>query len=87
MTLDCVSVSLSKVFECGQAYVALSRAKSLDTLKVLDLNDNSVRANPRVVKYYVSLRKNAMGQMQMQPMALGEKFAKSTGMLKRMKTM
>ena len=87
MTLDCVSVSLSKVFECGQAYVALSRAKSLDTLKVLDLGDNTVRANQKVVQYYVGLRKKAMDAQNMEPMPLGSTGMQSGAMLKRMKTM
>ena len=58
MTLDCVSVSLSKVFESGQAYVALSRAKSLETIKVLDLGVNSVRANQKVRTARINYRSN-----------------------------
>jgi hypothetical protein len=43
MTLDYVKVSLRSIFAPGQAYVALSRASSLDGLEVIDANASCVK--------------------------------------------
>lgn len=57
LTLDCVEMSLSKIFEAGQAYVALSRAKSLQCLRVLDFDSKQVWANPTVLEFYQKFRR------------------------------
>ncbi|EDW03995.1 ATP-dependent DNA helicase PIF1 [Drosophila grimshawi] len=57
LTLDCVEMSLSKVFEAGQAYVALSRAKSLQSIRILDFDAKQVWANPQVLQFYKNFRR------------------------------
>ena len=39
----------------GQAYVALSRATSLDGLQVLNFDENKVRVHPKVVEWVKTL--------------------------------
>uniref|UniRef100_A0A8C6X3C3 ATP-dependent DNA helicase PIF1 n=1 Tax=Naja naja TaxID=35670 RepID=A0A8C6X3C3_NAJNA len=58
MSLDCAEVSLARVFESGQAYVALSRARSLASLRVLDFEAKVVRANPSVLQFYKELKRD-----------------------------
>lgn len=54
-TLERVKVDLGKVFEKGQAYVALSRATSKQGLQVLNFQKAKVMAHPRVVEFYNKL--------------------------------
>ncbi|CAN0109584.1 unnamed protein product [Pylaiella littoralis] len=56
MSLDRASVCLSRAFEYGQAYVALSRVRSLEGLSVIgNIDPSKIRAHPRVVAFYRAL--------------------------------
>lgn len=50
MTLDVAQIDLSRVFEPGQAYVALSRLRTLEGLHLLWLNREGLYAHPLVVR-------------------------------------
>ncbi|OLL25652.1 Glycogen phosphorylase, partial [Neolecta irregularis DAH-3] len=54
-TLERVKVDLGRVFEKGQAYVALSRAVSRDGLQILRFEPSKVMAHPKVRTFYQSL--------------------------------
>jgi ATP-dependent DNA helicase PIF1 len=56
-TLDCALIDIgSSTFEVGQAYVALSRVKSLDSLYIYDFEPSAIKAHPKVVEFYTQLR-------------------------------
>lgn len=75
LTLDCVEMSLARVFDAGQAYVALSRAQSLETLRVLDFNAQQVWANKDVLDFYKRFRRQ-LEQMELVPLGKKSKLAK-----------
>lgn len=52
MSLDKVRVHLARCFADGQAYVAMSRARTLEGLFIADINGNSIRANPVALEFY-----------------------------------
>lgn len=59
MTLDKLIVDCSRIFECGQIYVALSRIKTLEGLYLKFFDPNKVVANKDVIEFYNSLRNHA----------------------------
>jgi ATP-dependent DNA helicase PIF1 len=54
-TLERVRVDLGKIFEKGQAYVALSRATSMEGLQILRFDPRKVMAHEKVRLFYSSL--------------------------------
>lgn len=54
-TLPRVKIDLRKIFEKGQAYVALSRSTTQAGLQVLNFDKSKVIAHPRVSQFYNSL--------------------------------
>lgn len=56
MTLERLVVDCNRIFECGQAYVAMSRIKALDGLHLRSFNPNKVLVNEEVVNFYDSIK-------------------------------
>ena len=54
-SLDYAEINLADVFEYGQAYVALSRVKSLHGLSIIAINYEYIQADPVAVSYYENL--------------------------------
>mmetsp|Transcript_16862 Transcript_16862/g.20695 ORF Transcript_16862/g.20695 Transcript_16862/m.20695 type:complete len:503 (+) Transcript_16862:113-1621(+) len=56
MTLEAAEINLSDAFEPGMGYVALSRVRSLDGLRLMGLNDMALQVHPKVLAYDQDLR-------------------------------
>jgi ATP-dependent DNA helicase PIF1 len=53
MTIDALELDLgSNIFTCGQSYTALSRAKRLNLIKIIDVDKNSFKTNTYVKEFY-----------------------------------
>ena len=59
-TLERVKVDLGKIFEKGQAYVALSRATSQEGLQISRFDPKKVMAHERVKTFYIGLYSASM---------------------------
>ena len=55
LTIDFAEVDLKGIFEYGQAYVALSRVRSLEGLSIKNWNIKCIKSHPRVIEYYDNL--------------------------------
>ncbi|MBR6127081.1 AAA family ATPase, partial [bacterium] len=56
MTLDKLVVDCSRIFERGQAYVAMSRVKTLEGLYLKSFSKENVMADSKVVDFYSNLQ-------------------------------
>lgn len=59
MSLDAAHMDLSRAFEYGQGYVALSRVRTLDGLYLKGLNSRALEVHPRVLEVDERFRENS----------------------------
>eukprot|EP00026_Physarum_polycephalum_P005071 Phypoly_transcript_05097.p1 GENE.Phypoly_transcript_05097~~Phypoly_transcript_05097.p1 ORF type:complete len:638 (+),score=81.36 Phypoly_transcript_05097:52-1965(+) len=55
LTLDKVEITFQGIFENGQAYVALSRARTLEGLKLIGFNPNCIKTDKKVLRFYETM--------------------------------
>ena len=53
MTIDALEIDMGpNIFTCGQSYTALSRAKKLSSIKIIDVTKDSFKTNTYVKEFY-----------------------------------
>ena len=57
ISLDYAEIDLSEIFEFGQAYVGLSRVRSLEGLSIIKIDIDKIKAHPFAIEYYKNLEK------------------------------
>jgi ATP-dependent DNA helicase PIF1 len=53
MTLPLLDIDLTRSFATGQSYVAISRARTIEGLRVRGFDKKKVKADPRVIEFYM----------------------------------
>eukprot|EP01031_Cornospumella_fuschlensis_P027376 gene27376-33066_t len=61
LTIPYLEVTFQGMFEFGQAYVALSRAVSLEGLRLTSFSGNAVRAHPQVKEFHKAMLASQAG--------------------------
>jgi ATP-dependent exoDNAse (exonuclease V) alpha subunit len=60
MTLDSAEIDLSKTFEVGQGYVALSRLKNIEGLCLMGINEMALRVEPLTLRIDEPIKKASL---------------------------
>ena len=64
MTLDAVEMDLGDTFEPGMGYVALSRVRSLNGLKLMNLNEMALKVHPKVLQHDTTFKEQSFANCQ-----------------------
>jgi GTPase SAR1 family protein len=56
MSLDTAEIDLSRTFSYGMGYVALSRVRTLSGIRLVGLNRDSLKVDPKVIEFDQNLR-------------------------------
>lgn len=64
LSLDCAEIDLSRTFEYGMGYVALSRVRSLSGLKLLGINDLALEVNEKMIVFDEELRASSIKDLE-----------------------